>query len=229
MIPAGKLITIAGIGGAGKGMAWAALVADLSVGQETLGNDVKPPGKVGVLLVGCEDGFEDTVIPRLAAAGADLKMVHILDGVRSGDGKSTAPFSLDYLLPLDRFLEKNPSIKLIIIDPVTGYVGRAGVKDHHDAELRALLEPVAELANRRGVTIIMVKHLNKDESKTVASRVGGSVAYVNIPRACALVTNHPSDPNLRVLVFFKWNLNVERPQAITWTMEPAPRIESRRS
>jgi hypothetical protein len=219
MIPKGKLITLAGLGGAGKGMFWVNLVADLTQGRPTLGLSYHPPPPIEVLLIGCEESYEDAVAPRLLAASADMKRIHILKCVSDGQGK-THPFSLRDLDALDIFLGEHPNVHLVMIDPITGYVGRAGVKDHHDAELRSLLEPLAELADRRATTVMASKHLNKDEAKTVASRVGGSVAYVNVPRACFVVAKDPKDESRRVLAPFKWNLNVPMPPSIAMTMEP---------
>jgi len=221
LIPRGKLVLLAGLGGAGKGMLWANIVADLTRGRPTLGLSYEPPGPVEVLLVGCEDGYQDTVIPRLLAAGADLDRVHILDGVKD-EQENVRPFSLLYLSELENYLAAHPATALVVIDPITGYVGRAGVKDHHDAEVRSLLEPLAELANRRATTVMCTKHLNKDEAKTLASRVGGSVAYVNVPRACFVVADDPENEGRRILAPFKWNLNAPRPPAIAWTMELPP-------
>ncbi|MEW4569731.1 AAA family ATPase [Tautonia sp. JC769] len=221
VIPRGKLVTAAGLGGAGKGMFWSALVADMTRGRPTLGLDYDPPPPCDVLLLGCEDGSADTIKPRLLANDADVRRVHTLDGVKDAKGKP-APFSLAQLAPLDAYLSRRPEVKLVIIDPITGYVGAAGIRDHHDAELRSILEPLAKLANDRGVTILTVKHLNKDEAKTVASRVGGSIAYVNVPRACFAIASDPADDSRRVLAPFKWNLNVPRPTSIGWTLESPP-------
>jgi hypothetical protein len=220
-IPRGKLVTVAGLGGTGKGMFWANLVADLTQGRPTLGLTYEPLPPIDVLLIGCEDGYSDTVIPRLLAADSNLERVHVLEGVRDQKGH-LLPFSLAHLPPLDTHLKDHPGIRLVIIDPIAGYVGRAGVKDYNDTEVRSLLEPLAEMANRRGATILTVKHLNKDEAKTVASRVGGSVAYVNVSRACFVIAPDPEEDTCRILAPFKWNLNSPRPPSVAWTMEPPP-------
>jgi hypothetical protein len=225
VIPRGKLITLAGLGGAGKGMFWANLVADLTRGRQTLGLSYKPPPAFDVLLIGCEDGYRDTVTPRLLAAGADLDRVHIVEGIRDEKGR-IRPFSLAYLDEMAAYLAAHPAIALVIIDPITGYIGRAGVKDHHDADVRTLLEPLADLANQRETTIMATKHLNKDEAKTLASRVGGSIAYVNVPRACFAVADDPKTKGRRILAPFKWNLNAPIPPAIAWTMELVPPSEA---
>jgi hypothetical protein len=219
VLPRGKLVTLAGLGGCGKGMFWANIVADLTRGRSTLGLTYEPLPPIEVLLVGCEDGYADTVIPRLRAADADLDRVHILEGVKDQDGRLSA-FSLAHLDPLAAYLKDRTGVRLVIIDPIAGYMGRAGVKDHHDTEVRTILEPLADLANRCGATILTVKHLNKDEAKTVASRVGGSVAYVNVSRACFVIATDPADDERRILAPFKWNLNAPRPPSIAWVMEP---------
>src|SRR5262249_53986401 len=133
--PRGKLVTLAGLGGAGKGMFWAGLTADLTKGRATLGLNCEPPTAIDVLLVGCEDGYEDTVVPRLLAADADMDRVHILKGVRDQKG-NLLPFSLAHLGPLDDHLKDHPQIRLVVIDPVAGYIGRAGVKDNNDTDVR---------------------------------------------------------------------------------------------
>jgi hypothetical protein len=221
VLPRGKLITVAGLGGAGKGMFWANFVADASRGRPSLGLQYEAPPAIEVLLIGCEDGYADTVNPRLLAADADLDKVHILNGVKADKGR-VLPFSLAYLDALEAYLRDHPEIALVIIDPITGYIGRAGARDHHDAEVRSLLEPLAEMAARRGTTVLIIKHLNKDEAKTVAGRVGGSIAFVNVPRGCFVVAADPEDEARRVLAVFKWNLNAPRPRSIAWTMEPPP-------
>src|SRR5208337_2789273 len=194
IFPAGKLVTIVGMGGAGKGMFWANYVADLSRGRLTLGMSYEPTGPIEILLVGCEDGYEDTVIPRLRAANANLDNIHILKGMKDEKGR-IRPFSLKYLEQTESWFKSNPGIRLTIIDPLPGYVARADVDDHSDADLRSVLEPFGELASDCNVTIQGIKHFNKDESKSVAARVGGSVAYVNIPRACFVVGGDPTNPH----------------------------------
>jgi hypothetical protein len=86
--------------------------------------------------------------------------------------------------------------------------------------VRSLLERLADLANQRPTTIATSKHLIEDEAKTVASRVGGSVAYVNVPRACFILANDPETVGCRVPAPFKWNLNTPWPSSIAWTLEP---------
>src|SRR5262249_27236348 len=61
------------------------------------------------------------------------------------------------------------------------------VDDHKDAELRTLLGPLSELAARRGVTILLIKHINRNAGAQAVHRVTGSSGYVNTVRAAFLV------------------------------------------
>jgi hypothetical protein len=83
------------------------IVADLTRGRATLGLTYDPPAPIDVLLIGCEDGYSDTVNPRLLAADADLDRVHILDGVRDAKNK-ILPFSLAHLDALEVSLKRIP-------------------------------------------------------------------------------------------------------------------------
>jgi hypothetical protein len=59
---------------------------------------------------------------------------------------------------LESYLKDHPETRLVIIDPAGAYIG-PDVDDYKDSELRALLGPLAQLAARRNVTIILIKHL----------------------------------------------------------------------
>lgn len=82
LIPLGKLVLIAGDGGHGKTTLTLDMAANLTMGRPCFGKDYEAPEPCDVLLISCEDDFEDTVVPRLIAAEADLKRVHRVNGVR---------------------------------------------------------------------------------------------------------------------------------------------------
>ena len=167
---------------------------------------------------GLRGRLSDTVIPRLSAADADLDRVHILDGVRDQDGRLSA-FSLAHRSAgqvLER-ASRGPPGDHRSHRRLHGACRREGSSRRGGA---GHSQPLADLANRSGATILTVKHLNKDEAKTVASRVGGSVAYVNVSRDCFVIATDPEDDKRRILAPFKWNLNAPRPPSIAWAMEP---------
>ena len=224
-IPSGKLTMFAGDGGHGKSTLTLALAAAVTKGKAAFGlTTYIPPPPADVLLISCEDDFEDTIVPRLLANGADLSRVHRVDGVKTPDGKP-APFSLAHYLQLEEHLEDNPKVRLVVIDPAGAYIGRAGVDDHKDSELRSLLGPLSELAGRRGVAIILVKHLNKGTSAKAVHRVGGSVGYVNAVRVAFVVAPHPDEDGLKLFLPAKLNIG-KQPPGLTYSLDPLPDAEA---
>jgi hypothetical protein len=217
-LPLGKLVILAGEGGYGKTTMTLDLTANTSRGWSCFGLSYEPPPPADVLVVSCEDDFGDTVVPRLLSAGADLNRVHRVDGVAQEDGRPRA-FTLAELESLEGELKRRPDVRLVIIDPVGGYVGRAGVDDNREAELRGILDPLAELAARRSALVLMVKHLSKDQTRKAAQRVGGSAAYVNASRAAFLVAPDPEDPARRLFLPIKFNCG-EWPSGLAFRMGP---------
>src|SRR5262245_44101797 len=88
-IARGKHTAIAGEPGDGKSQLSIYIAATISRGGEwPCGEGHAPVGNVIVL--NAEDGADDTVVPRLIAAGADLKRVHIVSAVaQANDGRRT--------------------------------------------------------------------------------------------------------------------------------------------
>jgi hypothetical protein len=219
-LPLGKLIILAGEGGYGKSTLTLDLTAGTSRGRCCFGLAYGPPGPADVLLVSCEDDYGDTVVPRLLSAGADLSRVHRVDGVAVGEGRPLA-FTLAHLDRLEAELVRRRSVRLVIIDPVSGFVGRAGVDDNRDAELRTVLDPLAELAARRSALVLMVKHLSKDQTRRAAQRVGGSAAYVNAARAAFVVAPDPGDRDRRLFLPIKFNCG-PWPSGLAFRMDALP-------
>jgi putative DNA primase/helicase len=160
-----------------------------------------------------EDALENVVVPRLLAAGADLNRVLSIRSVLKFDreGKPVdASFSLtEDIATLDRVLNDRSDVELIIIDPVSAYLGK--VDSHNNSEVRAVLEPLARLAERHDVAVLCVSHLNKGSENTKALyRITGSLAFAAAARSVYAVGVHPDDYGLdaprRVLTPVKSNL-----------------------
>src|SRR5262245_60333810 len=81
ILPAGKLTLIDGDPSQGKSLMTLDLAARLTTAR-ALPDGYQPPEPCGVVLVGAEDNLEDTVLPRLLAAGADPRRVHAFRGPR---------------------------------------------------------------------------------------------------------------------------------------------------
>src|SRR5207248_11419177 len=97
-----------------------------------------------VLMLFCEDDAEDTVKPRLVAAGADCKRVHTMTIRELANGEERQLQINNDMDLLRKFLADNPNVRLIIIDPITSYVG-PNVKPNDEVEFRRVLDPLTVL------------------------------------------------------------------------------------
>jgi hypothetical protein len=209
MLPLGKLVLLAGHGGLGKSAISIDLAARLSRGESAFGLNY-PAISGGTLVITCEDDREDTILPRLLAAGAALQHIHFLDGVSPEENGRPAPWSLAHHDALDAHLAANPEVRLVILDPASAFAGLAGIDGHKDSELRALLGPLTDVAAHRNATFLFVAHLGKSETARAVSRVLGSVAWVNAVRSAWIVAEREEDGDKRLLLPIKANLSPGR-------------------
>jgi RecA-family ATPase len=136
-----------------------------------------------VIILSAEDDAADTIRPRLDASEADAKCVHVVSALRAEDGKGRRAFNLQAdLALLENETERIGDVRLVVIDPVTSDLGK--VDSHKNAELRAVLEPLAEMAARLRVAILAVTHLNKGGSGSANNRFIGSIALCGSRSRC---------------------------------------------
>jgi hypothetical protein len=101
-------------------------------------------------------------------------------------------------------IEEIGGAALIIIDPISAYLG--GIDSHKNADIRALLAPLAELAAKHEVAIIGVSHLNKCGGGEALTRIMGSLAFVAAARAAYLIVKDPDDAKRRLFLPVKNNI-----------------------
>src|SRR5260370_17182414 len=79
-IAMGELTLVVGLPDQGKGQLLSDVAARVTHGREwPCGEGVAPKGKV--VMLSSEDNTDTTIVPRLAAAGADLNQIEIVDVV----------------------------------------------------------------------------------------------------------------------------------------------------
>jgi putative DNA primase/helicase len=129
-----------------------------------------------------EDDIEDTVVPRLIAAGADLTRIHIVKTMRK-DGKERT-FNLVTDLPeLRKTVERIGNVVLVIIDPMSAYVGVGKVNTSSTTDVRGFLTPLTQMAAELEIAVIGIMHFNKKADVTSAMlRIADSLAYVAAAR-----------------------------------------------
>lgn len=225
-IPLGKVTLIGGRGGDGKSTAMRHLAARIVTDRPAFGLVYDPPVSGRVLIIAAEDDPADTILPHLLAEDADVSKIDILKGVKIGDSETGFCLGIGHVEALRAKLLADPSIRLIIIDPIASYVGRTkGIDDHRASELRLILDPLNQLANDTGVAIILIAHLNKSSGAAV-DRVAGSAAYRDAVRCAYLVCPDPDDDGRRFLMPIKENLPGFDRTAIPFALESLTPIQA---
>src|SRR4029077_1065901 len=83
-----------------------------------------------------------------------------------------------------------------------------GADGNGNVETREVLEPLAEMANRLGIAVVAVTHLNKGGAggQTPLNRFVGSIAYVAAARSTYIIIEDPEDEHRRLFLAAKNNL-----------------------
>ena len=192
----GKLNIIVGKPKTGKSQLLAHIAAIISTGGRWPSGEKCRKGSV--LYIQAEDSEGDTVGPRLMAAGGDLSRITYAATIRDANG-NVRLISLSTDLPeIEEFLELHPDIIAILIDPVAAYLGKAD--SHKDAEVRGVLTPLAEMAERRGICVIGIFHTNRAAGRDVGDRIMGSSAFLQLARVTHTVVHRPDNNKQRVMV-----------------------------
>jgi len=198
-IPLGKLTTFAGQGGIGKTFIICDMAARISRGDTfpDSGGECFEPGNV--LIINGEDDEEDTTVPRLIECGADLNRIAFLKG------EVQDSFYLSALELLSRAVDQLGDVRLVAIDPPSNYLGDAD--EHKNAEIRALLRKYKNWCAERRISVILNTHVNKNvgPNADAASRVMGTVAWVNAVRSAHLFARDPDDFDRTLFIPFKVN------------------------
>lgn len=186
-LPLGALTLLGGREGIGKST-WAYWIAAQVTRGELPGDLHGRPRSV--IICATEDAWAQTVIPRLAAAGADLARVFRVEAIDQG-------VSSGLVLPVDvgalAEICRDKEAALILLDPLLGTIhGR--LDSHKDAEVRQALEPISRLAHDVEATVIGLIHQNKG-SGDLLTRLMGSRAFAAVARAVLVCAEEKDVPN----------------------------------
>jgi energy-coupling factor transporter ATP-binding protein EcfA2 len=210
-IAQGKATILAGHPGLGKSQLALAIVAIVTTGGRWPVDGARAECGSAVIL-SAEDDPEDTIRPRLDAAGADLARCHVIGAVcdRRGGGRDTRRgFSIVEDVPrLAMALAEIGDTAIVVIDPITAYLG--SIDSHRNAEVRAVLAPLAELAGQHGVAMLAISHLRKSLAGDAVLQVTGSLAFAAAARAVYIVARDPDNAARRLFLPAKNNLGEDR-------------------
>jgi hypothetical protein len=214
-MPAGTVIELLGHPYQGKSTVTIEMIAHVTTG--TPWPDGSPCHIAGdVFLASYEDAQTFTTLPRLLAAGADVSRVHDPELlVRSDGGREEQGFVLT-----DRHIEGLKAkviaegIKLIVIDPLAGYLDEK-TNSYSDQHARAALRPLQVMASETGVCVLLVRHMTKGGTNNAVLRGGGSIGFSGAARLTMLAGPHPEDPNQRILTVASTNLS-KTPESLVY-------------
>ena len=186
-------------------------------GKWPCGEGRAPQGSV--IILSAEDGEADTIVPRLHAAEADLGRVHIISAVRT-DRSGRRGFNLQADLELlERKIVEIGDVALIRIDPISSYLGKTD--SHKNAEVRGVLEPISEMAERMRVAVLSVTHFSKAGAANTTKalhRFIGSIAFVGAPRMAFAVLEDADNKDRRLLLHAKNNLAAP-PEGLAFSLQ----------
>jgi hypothetical protein len=204
-LPLGKLAILDGLPGVGKSLVQIDIIARVTTGRPMPDGGLPDRAEPGnVVLLTAEDDLADTVVPRLLAAGADLKRVVALRGVLEPDGTERWATLKDLQVLREAVLDTQAV--LVAVDPLAAYISARMARDE---EVRERLGPLARLAEDAQATVWAIRHLNKQVALTdPILRGGGSIGIIGAARAGLLAAFDPGDPEgeRRVLAVTKTNL-----------------------
>jgi len=211
-IPQGKLTLLAGDPGLGKSLLTTYIAAVVSRGGKWPLEDSSSSLRE-VIFLSAEDDAADTLRPRLEAMEADLARIHVIQGVVSGftgEGRQCVRM-FDLQQDIDRLSRKlleMPEVGLIVIDPISAYLG-AKIDSHKNAEVRAVLSPLIAAIAERHVALIGISHLSKAANASALMRIIGSLAFAATARAVHLVVADAQNKARRLFLPLKNNLSPE--------------------
>ena len=128
------------------------------------------------------------------------------------------PFNLDRDLPALEQAIRTTGARVVIVDPLSAYLG--GRDSFKDSDLRGLLTPLADLAERTAVAVLGVLHLTKGAQRRLLLRAQGNIAFVAQARTVLAVGEDPETPGRRLLVCVKSNLG-PMPPALAFRLTEA--------
>jgi hypothetical protein len=198
-IPLGTVTVFDGDPGLGKSLLTLDIAARVTTG--TAMPDGSPSVTGGVIILTSEDALANTIRPRLDAAGADVSKVFAFD-----PETDVAPLTFPNDVSRLEEMIATYNAKLVVVDPLVAYLG-ARIDSHRDQDVRSALAPLVRMAERTGVAVVGIRHLNKASGTSPIYRGGGSIAIIGASRASFLIAKDPDDPATRVFAPNKCNLS----------------------
>jgi RecA-family ATPase len=219
----GKIGLMGGHPGVGKSLVTIDIASRIRRGEPWPDGSGSAP-KGNVIILTTEDDPADTIKPRMEAAGGGN--VRIVRSIKLKAGRRRGFDIMSDLPLLEREIERVGDVVLVVIDPLSAYMGKPGKSNTwKDSDVRATLEPLAEMAGRIKVAVIGIMHFGKEARQSALMSFLGSVGFGALARtafAVILELNEDEQETGRVLF-----LEAKRPNIAAKQPGLAFRIEER--
>jgi putative DNA primase/helicase len=154
--------------------------------------------------------------------GADVSRVHCLDTVTDENGQPSAFDLAQDLVLLAEQARVIGDVALIVIDPITAYLGAGRIDTHKSADVRAVLSPLKDFADEHGVAVVGLTHPSKSVTKAM-NAVTGSQGFVAASRATWLFTRETGEDGQEtgrtLMLPVKNNLSARRNNGMAYRIE----------
>jgi hypothetical protein len=208
LIPKDGLTFITGAPGVGKTF-WTCLLSSLITnGYDWEGHSIEK----GCILFLEGESTKSVFVRRLENNGVDLKQCGILEG-KEVYCKETQQWHLDpVIFQVIRFIEESIDtmemktgrrIGALVADPVGNFYGTAD--SYKDTEVRRLLMPMKQIAEKREIAFVLVGHHGKAQHAHSQNLALGSVGQGGVARSHCQIYTDKEDKELRYFAPSKVN------------------------
>lgn len=197
-IPYGKLTLLQGDPGDGKSTFMINLAASLT--KCGLLPDGETVSEAGTVVYQCaEDNVNDTIKPRLEAAGADCSKIAFIE-----DYENNLTFLDDRLEETIRAFKA----KLLVLDPFQAFVP-TNADMQNASHIRFILRKLSAVAERNQCAVVMIGHMTKSTGGKNLYRGLGSIDIAAICRSVLMIARDEKNPKIRYMFQVKSNLAPE--------------------
>jgi hypothetical protein len=218
-LAAGRVGLLVGEEGIGKSMLAIRALACVTTGKPwgpfTIAGEPRD-----AIIIATEDGWEDTVRPRLELAGADVNnRIHVFSEDDNGEGSPIFPHHMEQLRTFDSV---NPA--LVVVDSwIDTVAGGFNVKDPQHC--RQAMRPWKEYAAATGAAVWLVTHVNRMSSPDARKNYGLSGALRQVARTAIYVMRDADDHNVMLAGPEKSNVGRTDIPAARFNITPVVKFE----
>ena len=191
-----KLCIVSGYPGAGKTFLLCKLAAAVSTGKDFFQLKTTNAEPANVIYFSSEDGYEDTIAPRLLQCGANMEYISCVDFDDSADFE----FADSRFEDLIRHL--NPA--LVIFDTLQNFIGNVNMNAANETTRK--MRPLVRIADTYNVCIVCICHFNKNEQGSAITRTIGSTDITGKCRSYMTIGSAPDEENIKYFSHEKSNV-----------------------